>query len=126
MKRKATLSTNIKWIFYLTMGSLLLSGVAWMVWKAPMLMRIHGAGAILALIMFGWLIPSHIQIGLQKQKRVYTGLILVVVMALFAMSGYGLYYFSNDTLRTVTKYVHNGLGIASPILLIIHLLMPRK
>ena len=93
---------------------------------AVWLLKTHGGAAMGSLIVFGWLIPSHLQIGWKKRQNRLPGSLITAAYLLLALSGYGLYYFGGETLRSLTVWAHCIIGICFPALLAWHIWMGRK
>src|SRR5262245_15110306 len=75
---------------------------------APALLpELHGAAAMAFLIAFGTLLPQHLPNGWQQRRQRPSGLALVAVCAILVLSGWGLYYLSDESLRTGTRLIHS-------------------
>jgi len=105
-------------LLYVTLGSLLVSGALWEWYRDATLMKIHGAAAMLALILFGMLLPGHTK-GWNGCRR-KTGIPILGASAWLIVSGYLLYYAGNETVREFTSGSHLGIGLALPLLLGFH------
>jgi hypothetical protein len=106
-------------LLYATLGSLLVSGALWEWYRDATLMKIHGAAAMLALILFGMLLPGHIPKGWNGGRR-KTRIPILGASAWLIVSGYLLYYAGNETVREFTSGSHLGIGLALPLLLGFH------
>lgn len=117
---------------------LFLSGIAWMwlhffgrqensfednvyVYKSRAL-KIHGAAAMAFLVVFGVLIPTHMQKNWQGKINRLSGSIFVGVNLILIVTGYGLYYFGGEACREMAHWIHIALGIAFPGFLLWHIL----
>jgi hypothetical protein len=140
MRREALrLSPRHRRWFYATSLLLFASGAAWLAlswvrggadapphpWQ-PWLLKLHGAAAMLILLVLGTLIPLHIRRGWKAGVNRLTGALMVGGAALLVLTGYGLYYAGSDRLREFTANVHDILGLAAPLLLLWHILRGRK
>ncbi len=117
--------------FYNTGWILWISGGAWWIFhrpglSIPWLLAIHGAAAMIFLVVFGVLIPTHIKKGRAAGKNLASGHTLIAVTVGLAVTGYGLYYSGNETLRAWTSAAHSILGLGSPLLIAWHLFFRRK
>ena len=127
--------------FYGAFAALWVSGVAWLAlhwWVArhdadampdssePWLLNVHGAAAMLALILFGTLIPLHVRPGWRARRNRRTGATMVGVAGALMVTGYGLYYAGGESLRTLTRYVHDGVGTALPLVVAWHVWRGRR
>ena len=92
----------------------------------PWSLKLHGAAAMLILIVLGTLVPLHVRgAWLQKRNRVSGGG-LFVFFGLLTLTGYGLYYFGGETLRAWTSWLHLGLGVLLPAVLVLHIWWGRR
>jgi hypothetical protein len=60
-----------------------------------------------------------------KNRRRASGIVLAGVMAVLVLSGYLLYYASDDALRATTALLHWIIGAALPLSLLPHVLRGR-
>lgn len=118
-------------LLYSTFVVLLVSGAYWALihyggakpyLSEPLLMRIHGAAAMVALIVIGGLLAIHVPGGWAVRRSRPSGGAMLVLCALLTLTGYLLYYAGADTARDVSSYVHLALGLTLPIVLGAHLL----
>jgi hypothetical protein len=119
---------------------LFVTGVAWLaadrlkdrtsddVWSAvaPVLLIVHGGAAMLALILFGALIPLHLAPAWRRDKNRAMGATMATLTTLLIVTAYGLYYIGSDTLRGLTSDLHIACGLAFPVLLIAHVATGRR
>ena len=98
---------------------------AWTVARA-WLLRAHGAAAMLTLVVIGSLLALHVPSGWRMGTNVRSGVGMLAVMAVLAITGWFLYYASGDTLRESAKYLHIVIGAAAPIALLWHLAYRRR
>ena len=82
---------------------------------------IHGGFSMLFLILFGSLIPEHIQSGLKSKKNKISGIGLILSVGILTISGYGLYYTSSEELRFFCSSSHTILGLIIGVVLLIHI-----
>ena len=90
------------------------------------LIPLHGAAAMLALVIVGALIPLHIKRGWQARLNRPNGVLLIAFIVLLTLSGYALYYSSSEDLRESASVVHTGLGLAFPAMLVWHIVSGRR
>ncbi|MDE3084012.1 MAG: DUF4405 domain-containing protein [Verrucomicrobiota bacterium] len=90
------------------------------------LMKIHGAAAMIALILFGTMIPLHIRRGLRAKINRFTGTTMIALSLLLVASGYALYYVGGEQSRRVSALVHDFLGLGFPLLLVWHIWRGRR
>jgi len=78
------------------------------------------------LVALGILIPTHVKRAWQARRNRANGFILVAVIAMLIVTGYGLYYFGDDRWRSAASSIHLALGLASPMLLVLHIWQGRR
>lgn len=128
--------------FHGTFAVLFLTGAAWWVlhrWfpaetefgpqpqpAQHWLILLHGAAAMLALVIVGTLVPLHLKRGWRARLNRANGVMLIAVVSLLTLSGYGLYYAGDESLRTAASFVHVALGFAFPAALLWHIARGRR
>ena len=128
------------WLYAVSL-TLLFSGISW-AWiqhvdqagNAPetarrwktCLIALHGWSAMLFMLLFGAILAGHVRRGWRARKNRKNGGFLVSMVALLTLSGYALYYTANENWRALTSNLHLWLGIAAPIILIVHIRAGRK
>src|SRR5258708_24228874 len=85
-------------------------------------MRIHGAVAMLALVLVGTLLVHHIPAGWASLKNRSTGALLLGGLAWLVASGYLLYYAGRESLRLFASQSHLWVGLAACVLVAFHIL----
>jgi len=135
-KKSLTLNTSLKSLFYGVFTVLFLTGLAWFLLKNNetetittlkfWLIKIHGAAAMLALLVLGWMIPTHIQLGWQRKKNAGTGSVMITACIILVVTGYGLYYFGGESIRNTTSLIHSVVGCLVPVLLGWHIRQGRR
>jgi hypothetical protein len=87
----------------------------------PWMLRLHGAAAMLGLVVLGSVLPAHVfRFWMLARNRTAGGVFLAVMLVLVA-SGYGLYYLGGDCLRQVNRNIHLIVGLVSAPLFGLHL-----
>lgn len=123
------------WI-YLTLLILLISGVVWLVEQylllpvnefsipssniAPIALSIHGAAAMVFLILIGTLVSNHILVGLKGRRNKLSGMIMVVLNISLIFTGFLLYYSTSELLRSSASISHSIAGLLIPAVLFFH------
>jgi len=112
-------------LLYVALCALLVTGVAWEALDpgpaASALMKIHGALAMLALILVGMLLVNHIPTGWATLKNRWSGGLLLGILGWLAASGYLLYYSGSDAVRAFASQSHLWLGLAAGIIVGLHI-----
>ncbi len=92
----------------------------------PWMMKLHGAGAMVILVILGTLLPSHIRFAWHARRNRPNGIALILFFVFLIVSGYGLYYFGNERLRSWTSWSHLAVGLALPAMIILHIWSGRR
>jgi divalent metal cation (Fe/Co/Zn/Cd) transporter len=82
--------------------------------------KVHGASAMLALIVLGSLLVFHIPRAWGARRNRPTGSSLVALVAFLVGSGYALYYSGSEPLRAWMSWSHLWVGIALPFFIALH------
>ncbi len=83
-------------------------------------LKLHGAAGMLALVLFGSLLPSHMLRAWSQRRGRATGGSLAGLFALLSVTGYGLYYVGGESFRAWISVVHWAVGLGVPLLLAAH------
>ena len=132
-------SGHLLW-FYSAFLTLFLSGMVWIVVHyyircggedcipslEPDILKIHGAAAMLALILFGTLFPIHIRRGWVAKINRGNGTFLIGVTVILIVTGYGLYYGGSEGVRFLSHWIHIALGSLFPLFVLWHIVSGRK
>src|SRR5271163_3022807 len=112
---------------YFTMGALWLSGCLWL-WLdefmakrgefgvmphplEPAILLIHGVIAILSMYLFGWITAHHILRWWPARLRRLSGATLGTFFFLLAVSGFALFFVSDDDWQRIAVRTHDILGL---------------
>lgn len=122
--------------FYASFIFVFFSGLAWMVLHyagpqqdqmeagihplEPWALKVHGAAAMLVLIILGTLIPLHMKRGWAAGINRRNGIILISVNLVLIVTGYLLYYAGEETFRLTSHWVHIIIGMLLPGFIIWH------
>jgi hypothetical protein len=85
------------------------------------LIAIHGFSAMTFVLLLGTLLVSHVRRAWHARKNQRNGAFFLTMVSLLTLSGYALYYISNDNLRIAVSQFHLWLGIVAPFLLFWHI-----
>lgn len=91
----------------------------------PWMLRVHGAGAMAALVVYGSLLPVHVRRAWARGRNLPPGITVIVCMLLLTLTGYLLYYAGNEELRPILSIAHWAPGLAAPLLLWWHVVSGR-
>ena len=116
-----------------------LTGVAWTYWNylaaspgdfemsaKAWAMKIHGATAMAVLVLIGMLLNVHVRFAWRARRNRANGSLFLGVFGVLTVTGYGLYYAGGERLRAWTSWIHLGVGLAVPLLLILHIWLGQR
>ena len=89
-------------------------------------LTLHGGAAIAMAWVFGLMWLSHIRRGWQKRRNFKSGVTMASIMLILIISGWGLYYLSDEQWRSNTALIHWGLGLFIGLWLPIHIWRGRR
>src|SRR5712691_4019292 len=89
-------------------------------------MKIHGAGAMAILVLVGMLLTGHVRLAWRARRNRGNGSLFLGGFGVLTITGYGLYYAGGERLRAWTSWIHLAVGLALPILLLIHIFLGRR
>jgi len=128
-----------RYFLYAVLALLFSSGVAWTYWNylaawpedfetsaKAWAMKIHGAAAMAVLLLIGMLLSAHVRFAWRACRNRANGSIFLSAFAVLTITGYGLYYAGSERLRAWTSWIHLAVGLALPILLLIHIVLGRR
>ncbi len=131
-----------RWAIYSLTASLWLSGCLWLYldqmarhrdafggerspWQSAMLTA-HGVLAIAGMYLLGWVTTRHIAYWWNLDRRRASGSFLSSVLGILTISGFALFFLSDDRWQQCTAIVHDVLGVAVAILIIQHWFLFRR
>ncbi len=85
-------------------------------------LRLHGAAAMLVLIVVGSLLPVHIRVGWHQRRNLAAGVPLLALALLLALTGYALYYFGGEESRGWISVIHWAAGLVAGGVLVWHVI----
>jgi predicted small integral membrane protein len=132
------LKPAFRFALYAAFAILLITGAAWIAadrWKessdlwqeiAANLLMLHGGAAMAALMLLGALAPLHMQRGWRAARNRIAGAAMVTFNAALIVTAFGLYYAGSEMLRPWMSDVHIGVGLALPIMFLIHVVLGKR
>ena len=124
---------------YAIFASLAGSGALWLVARyvlqapddapnplAVWLMRIHGAIAMLALMLIGTLVTAHVLPALRRRCNRWTGASLIAAVVVLTLTGYALFYAGNEWARSLASITHWVIGLVAVPALALHIWIGRR
>lgn len=129
------MSKGLRLAIFVTFGALWASGSYWLIlhyffarpgdfgpvghpWE-PAVMRLHGWIAMAVVFLLGWVTALHVGERWPGMNRRVSGLSMVSVAVLLALSGYALYY-TTAGFHDAAAVVHEVLGAAAILFALIH------
>jgi hypothetical protein len=138
LQEKVRLAPLHRRLFYIVFGILWGSGALWVLiewFKDPELgtartvlqtlsMKIHGAVMLVFLAMLGTLL-AHVRRGWILKANRLSGCFNIGINALLALTGWLLYYITDDSARAWTSLIHWAIGLSALPLLYGHIWLGR-
>ena len=138
---RVRLSVRHERIVYATVAALVVTGCGWLLCHyglaeggaygaiphplEPLWLQLHGAAGMLALVLFGSLLPAHMLRAWALRRGRRSGGLLAALFVLLTVTGYGLYYAGGESLRAWISVVHWSVGLGVPALLAAHVRTQR-
>jgi hypothetical protein len=72
------------------------------------------------------LLSGHVRFAWRADRNRANGSIFLSAFAVLTITGYGLYYAGSERLRAWTSWLHLVVGLALPILLLIHIFLGKR
>lgn len=127
-----------RWSLYGAFGILLVTGFMWLAlrfldvggvayapWRAWS-MRLHGAAAFASMFLLGAIWSSHMSCAWKQRRNRLAGVSFASAVAALVLTGYGLYYFNGEGLRSLSEWVHCTVGVMLGFLFWNHLARGRR
>ena len=89
-------------------------------------LQIHGFTAFLMIMIFGYLLASHVKHSWKVKPKSKFGIILLTMHGWLILTAYILYYWVGENNRVFVSYAHLIVGFCYPIILILHIIFKRK
>jgi cytochrome b561 len=140
MRCNLRLNPAFRFGVYAAVVALFVTGIVWLVadqlknssdndvWQqiTANALMLHGAAAMLMLMLLGALFPLHIPRGWRARRNRILGAFMFVVNALLVVTAFGLYYAGSEALRPWMSDIHISAGISLPALLVLHVWRGRS
>ena len=92
----------------------------------PVLLKIHGASAMIVLTGFGYILATHVHAAWRTHRQRASGLPLITIFALLAATSWCLYYIADETWRARIAWVHLGAGLSLPLVIATHIVTGHR
>jgi hypothetical protein len=89
-------------------------------------MKVHGAAAMATLVLVGMLLTSHVRFAWRARRNRGNGSLFLGAFGVLTITGYGLCYAGGERLRAWTSWIHLAVGLALPLLLILHIWLGKR
>ncbi len=127
---------------YLIFGSLWLTGCLWLAldllfqsrgqfgpiphpWEPPLLLW-HGIIAILSIYLLGWVSARHVLRWWPGRQRRLSGGILAAFFVLLVLSGFALFFTTDDRWQHFAATAHDVFGVGVTLFVIQHWFFARR
>ena len=126
---------------YAGVGTLLLTGLAWLVLDRGVriagefgpehhpaehwLLVAHAIGAYAFLVIIGAMIPVHIPLGWHRRRNRLSGAVTLALFALLSLTALALYDLGDDAARSWASVIHWTVGIAALPVILVHVTRNR-
>jgi hypothetical protein len=127
---------------YSVLGGLWLSGCLWLMldqffarrgqfgpmphpWQ-PAILMIHGVVAIIGMYLLGWVTARHVLNLWPGRLRRVSGAALAAFLALLVVSGFALFFMSDDRWQRAAALSHDALGLLVTLFGIQHWFFARR
>lgn len=124
---------------YWVMGTLWISGCLWLYLQLflskqgefgrtphpmqPPLLLLHAIVAILSMYLFGYVSTRHMVRGWRGGHRRLSGGTFVSVLIVVSVSGFALFFLSDDHWQHVSELTHEAVGVAGVVFALQHWLL---
>jgi hypothetical protein len=110
---------------YATVATLFLSGLA-SLFAPSVSMVIHGAAAMVVLALAGATFALHVPAAWGERRNRTSGMFMVTVLVLLAVSGCLLYYAGSEAVRSAASIGHWVVGVALVPIIAWHAISARR
>ncbi|HXY59971.1 MAG TPA: hypothetical protein VEH26_00055 [Chthoniobacterales bacterium] len=127
-----------RYLLYAVFLLLFLSGVIWAYFNCLVsspedtnlqkswALKVHGAAAMATLILIGTILTTHVRLAWRARRNRANGILFLGLLGILTITGYGLYYFGNDQLRSWTSWIHLWVGLILPLAVVAHIFLGRR
>jgi len=134
------LKPSFRFAIYAAFTVLFLTGAGWLVadwqkdisgdefWQQSVayLLMVHGAAAMVTLLLLGALIPVHVMRAWRARKNRVSGSAMATFNAILIVTAFGLYYLGSETLRPWISWIHIAAGLSLALWLPLHVYLGKR
>lgn len=136
------LSRRHRTLLYGCVTALFVTGVLWLVFHyfvrvdgefgeaqhplEPWWLKLHGAAAMVFLLILGSLIRGHLRVGWKTRRNRQSGTTLTSACVVLIVTGWALYYVAGESARPWISVAHWGVGLVIPVLVVTHVIFGRR
>jgi hypothetical protein len=134
--------TGQRAVIYAVLGGLWLSGCLWLVldqffvrrgpfgpmpnaWQPPLLL-LHGVVSVFGMYLLGWVTARHVVRWWPGRLRRGSGATLTAFLLLLVVSGFALFFLSDDRWQRAAALAHDFLGLAVTVFGIQHWFFAKR
>jgi O-antigen ligase len=88
-------------------------------------LKAHGAAAMASLVLIGTVLATHVKFAWRAGRNRINGILLLSTLGVLVVTGYALYYAGGERLRAWTSWIHLGIGLALPAIVVLHVWVGR-
>jgi hypothetical protein len=123
-------------LVYLVVGLIWLSGCVWLYLDyfvakrgpfgstphplEPPILRLHGVVAVLCIYLFGWITARHVTRWWPRGLRRASGGSLAALLAVLSVSGFALFFLTDDASQHAVAVIHDIVGLALTVSAVQH------
>ena len=87
-----------------------------------LLREIHGIGAFIMMVLFGFLLASHVSVSWKTKRHRFFGIGIIMVVLTLMVTGYVIYYAVRDEVIDFVTPLHTIVGTLLPLFLVLHII----
>jgi hypothetical protein len=92
----------------------------------PLMIKIHGAAAMIALLLYGSLLTDHAVKAWRMRRNLGLGSMMVTVLMILVVTGWLLYYGSDEATRPTVSAIHWVIGLIIAAVMPLHIWNGRR
>ena len=102
-----------------------------MPWRLPLAGRTaavaaHLGAALWLMMLFGAAWTVHMRLGWRAKHNLVSGLFIVGLMLVLALSSVGIYYLGDEDLSLWASLIHTVIGLSLPLMFVYHITLGKR